>query len=95
VEEVCVALGERLSRWVEAPTEQVLDEFRRRDALEGRAVWWRDVAPREGEPAGESGADGAGTADGIDERGNLVVVTPSGDRHTLGAGEVQLSLSEH
>ncbi|MFL5902099.1 MAG: hypothetical protein ACJ75S_13005 [Solirubrobacterales bacterium] len=31
-------------------------------------------------------------ADGIDDRGNLVVTVPGGGRVSLGAGEVQLRL---
>ena len=94
VETVATALSERLTAWVEAPAGEVLGEFRGRDALVGREVWWRDVAPREGDVADSEGADGAGTADGIDDRGNLVVVSASGKRRSLGAGQVQLSLPD-
>ena len=44
------------------------------------------------EGAGGSGTQGEGVAEGIDERGNLVVVTDSGERLCLGAGEVSLRL---
>ncbi len=58
--------------------------FEARDALRGREVAW--------EGAGGSGTQGEGVAEGIDERGNLVVVTDSGERLCLGAGEVSLRL---
>ena len=92
VESVCSALCERLSAWVEAPPEQIVAEFQLRDALQGREVWWRNVAPKEGDPGGAESADGSGIASGIDERGNLVALMASGERRALGAGEVQLSL---
>jgi len=70
-------LNRHLDHWVWATEEEVLEEWRRRDGLRGREVAWED---------------GSGVADGIDARGNLVVVVPSGDRVSLGAGEVQLRL---
>ncbi len=71
------ALSRHLDRWVSASDGDVLEEWRRRDALRGREVSWED---------------GSGVADGIDDRGNLVVATPGGDRVSLGAGEVSLRL---
>lgn len=71
------ALDEQLGSWAGAPEDEVLGEWRRRDGLLGREVAWEE---------------GSGVADGIDDRGNLVVVVPSGDRVSLGAGEVQLRL---
>jgi BirA family transcriptional regulator, biotin operon repressor / biotin---[acetyl-CoA-carboxylase] ligase len=75
------ALDVALSEWVEAGPARVLAQFGRRDALRGRGVAWEGA----GDPS-----DGEGTAEGVDERGNLVVVTAAGDRHALGAGEVSL-----
>jgi BirA family biotin operon repressor/biotin-[acetyl-CoA-carboxylase] ligase len=72
-----VVLSRHLDHWVWAEDEEVLNEWRRRDGLLGREVSWED---------------GSGVADGIDDRGNLVVVVPGGDRVSLGAGEVQLRL---
>lgn len=72
-----LALNAQLSRWVESKEAAILNEWRRRDGLRGREVSWED---------------GSGVADGIDDRGNLVVIVPSGDRVSLGAGEVQLRL---
>ena len=69
-------LDDRLGAWVEADPERVLREFRRRDALRGRRIVWRE---------------GEGTAAGIDERGNLLVKTGTGEIR-LGAGEVHLRL---
>jgi BirA family biotin operon repressor/biotin-[acetyl-CoA-carboxylase] ligase len=76
------AVNERLTRWVEASPDAVLGEFRARDALRGRELRW--------EGAGGAADSGAGVADGIDERGNLAVLTPGGERLSLGAGEVQI-----
>jgi BirA family biotin operon repressor/biotin-[acetyl-CoA-carboxylase] ligase len=71
------ALSRHLDHWVYANEDEILTEWRRRDALRGREISWED---------------GSGVADGIDGRGNLVVTVASGDRVSLGAGEVQLRL---
>lgn len=71
-----VALNARLPRWLEADADEVLAAWRERDALLGREVEWES---------------GSGVADGVDGRGYLVVVTPSGDRIAVGAGEVHLT----
>jgi BirA family biotin operon repressor/biotin-[acetyl-CoA-carboxylase] ligase len=70
-------LSRHLDHWVMARDEDVLAEWRRRDGLHGREIAWED---------------GSGVADGIDDRGNLVVVTAGGDRVSLGAGEVRLRI---
>jgi BirA family biotin operon repressor/biotin-[acetyl-CoA-carboxylase] ligase len=70
------ALNEGLERWLEADVETVLGEWRRRDALRGREVSWEK---------------GSGVAEGIDERGYLVVRLADGDRVALGAGDVHLT----
>ncbi len=70
-------LSRQLDHWVWAEDKEVLSEWRSRDGLRGREVSWEE---------------GSGVADGIDDRGNLVVVVPGGDRVSLGAGEVQLRL---
>jgi BirA family transcriptional regulator, biotin operon repressor / biotin---[acetyl-CoA-carboxylase] ligase len=75
---VCAALDE----WVSAPRDRVVAEFEARDALRGREVSWAGAGGEEGE--------GSGVADGIDERGNLVVVRDDGERLALGSGEVTL-----
>ena len=69
-------LNHHLEHWVNADSAEVLAEWRKRDALKGREVAWEN---------------GSGVADGIDDRGYLVVVTPDGDRIALGAGEVHLT----
>ena len=74
------AVNERLGLWVDAPPERVLEEFAARDALRGREIRW--------EGAGADSPSGAGRAEGIDERGNLLVATEDGRRLSLGAGEV-------
>ncbi|MGN6253526.1 MAG: hypothetical protein ACTHO8_00840 [Solirubrobacterales bacterium] len=69
-------LSRHLANWIEAEPDEVLATWRTRDALLGREVAWDD---------------GSGVADGIDDRGYLVVVTPGGDRIAVGAGEVHLT----
>jgi BirA family transcriptional regulator, biotin operon repressor / biotin---[acetyl-CoA-carboxylase] ligase len=76
-EQARLALDAQLTAWAFAEEGSILAEWRRRDALRGREVAWED---------------GSGVADGIDGRGNLVVVAPDGDRLSLGAGEVRLRL---
>lgn len=69
-------LNNRLNHWLQAEPDEVLATWRERDALIGREVAWEG---------------GSGVADGVDDRGYLVVVTPGGDRIAVGAGEVHLS----
>jgi BirA family biotin operon repressor/biotin-[acetyl-CoA-carboxylase] ligase len=71
------ALNRWLAEWVEADPDAVLAAWRERDALCGREVAWEG---------------GSGVADGVDDRGYLLVLTPGGDRVALGAGEVHLRL---
>ncbi len=70
-------LNRHLDRWVWADQGEILTEWRRRDGLLGREISWED---------------GSGIADGIDDRGNLVVAVDGGSRVSLGAGEVQLRI---
>ncbi len=70
-------LSRRLAEWVEADPRSVLFAWRERDALRGREVSWEG---------------GSGVADGVDDRGYLVVVVPGGERVAVGAGEVHLSV---
>ncbi|HEU5063082.1 MAG TPA: biotin--[acetyl-CoA-carboxylase] ligase [Solirubrobacterales bacterium] len=69
-------LSEHLDHWIQADPDAVLEEWRQRDALRGREVAWDG---------------GSGVADGVDDRGYLLVVTPDGDRIAVGAGEVHLT----
>jgi BirA family transcriptional regulator, biotin operon repressor / biotin---[acetyl-CoA-carboxylase] ligase len=69
-------INNRLEHWVNAEPDEVLAKWRKRDALKGREVAWEK---------------GSGVADGIDDRGYLLVVIPSGDRIAIGAGEVHLT----
>jgi BirA family biotin operon repressor/biotin-[acetyl-CoA-carboxylase] ligase len=64
-----------LDRWAPAPREEVIAAFRERDALAGRRVDWED---------------GSGTAQGVDDQGNLVVRLDDGGAVALGSGEVSL-----
>jgi BirA family transcriptional regulator, biotin operon repressor / biotin---[acetyl-CoA-carboxylase] ligase len=74
--EAAEVLSQRLQNWVQAEPNEVLATWRQRDALLGREIEWEN---------------GSGVADGVDDRGYLVVVTPSGDRIAVGAGEVHLT----
>jgi BirA family biotin operon repressor/biotin-[acetyl-CoA-carboxylase] ligase len=69
-------LNQRLEHWVNADPDEVLAEWRKRDALNGREVAWDG---------------GSGVAEGVDDRGYLLVVTPGGERIAVGAGEVHLT----
>ena len=69
-------LSDRLAMWLDAEAEAVLGAWRARDALLGREVSWDE---------------GSGTADGVDERGYLLVRLADGDRVALGAGDVHLT----
>lgn len=71
------ALNLSLSDWLKRDAEDVIRSFRDRDALVGRRISW---------------ADGTGVAGGIDASGNLLVEGDSGERRSLSAGEVHLSL---
>jgi BirA family biotin operon repressor/biotin-[acetyl-CoA-carboxylase] ligase len=81
-DEALEAVCDRLDRWVEAGPQRVVAEFEQRDALRGREIRW----------TGGDGASDSGVADGIDERGNLVVISSEGERLSLGSGEVTLSV---
>jgi BirA family biotin operon repressor/biotin-[acetyl-CoA-carboxylase] ligase len=70
------ALNERLGAWVGAAPDEVLAAWRGRDALRGKEIAWDG---------------GSGVADGVDERGYLLVRVADGDRVALGAGEVHLT----
>lgn len=72
------ALNRRLAEWLDADQEAVLAGWRRRDALRGRQVSWDG---------------GSGIADGVDDRGYLLVIAPGGERISVGAGEVHLTRS--
>jgi BirA family biotin operon repressor/biotin-[acetyl-CoA-carboxylase] ligase len=69
-------LNHHLDRWIQAKPDEVLPNWRKRDALRGREVAWEG---------------GSGVADGVDDRGYLLVVTAGGDRIAVGAGEVHLT----
>jgi BirA family transcriptional regulator, biotin operon repressor / biotin---[acetyl-CoA-carboxylase] ligase len=75
-EEARVALSEALERWVEADSATILAAWRERDTLLGREVSWER---------------GSGVAEGIDERGYLLVRLADGERVALGAGDVHLT----
>jgi BirA family biotin operon repressor/biotin-[acetyl-CoA-carboxylase] ligase len=76
VEAARVGLSEALERWVEADSGTILAAWRERDTLLGREVSWER---------------GSGVAEGIDERGYLLVRLADGERVALGAGDVHLT----
>jgi BirA family biotin operon repressor/biotin-[acetyl-CoA-carboxylase] ligase len=82
-DEMRAALDDALDAWVAAPTDDVLAAYRERDALHGREIGW-EGGPGEG--------DRSGVAEGVDQRGNLLVRTTDGDVASLGSGEVSLRL---
>jgi len=69
-------LNQHLAHWTQAEPDAVLAAWRSRDFLQGREVKWDG---------------GSGVADGVDDRGYLVVLTPGGERIAVGAGEVHLT----
>ncbi len=75
---VLAAVLAALERRLVQPAERLLDAWRARDALAGRAVTWDG---------------GGGTADGIDEDGRLRVRLDGGGTTMLDAGEVHLGAS--
>lgn len=83
VEDALGAVCERLESWVDAARTRVLAEFTRRDVLAGREITWVG--------AGGAAGEGSGVARGIDDRGNLTVISADGETVSLGAGEVQLN----
>lgn len=84
VEDCLRALCEALDDWVSADPGRVLAGFRGRDALLGRQIAW--------EGSGGSVPSGSGVAAGIADDGNLLVDESSGERLSLGAGDVRLRL---
>jgi BirA family biotin operon repressor/biotin-[acetyl-CoA-carboxylase] ligase len=74
IEPLLARLLGALQRWLAAPTDEVLDAVRARDALLGQTIAW---------------AGGTARGAGIDEHGRLLVDTPGG-RQALNAGEVHL-----
>lgn len=80
VDALRAALCEELSGWVDAPVPRTLAFFNESDVLLGRPVSWEGAAT---EP-------GTGIAQGVDERGDLVVELAGGERVRLGSGEVRL-----
>lgn len=61
------------------PPDQTLATWRARDALAGREITW---------------GGGRGQAQGVDDEGRLLVLTPDGSSVTLSAGDVHLSAAD-
>jgi BirA family biotin operon repressor/biotin-[acetyl-CoA-carboxylase] ligase len=77
VAQALAGLNKSLARWADASADEILAEFRRRDALAGRRISW---------------TGGAGVADGVDDSGHLLVKSDTGETLKLGAGEVHLAV---
>jgi BirA family biotin operon repressor/biotin-[acetyl-CoA-carboxylase] ligase len=72
-------LVKSLNHWLTSDAHAIVSAWRERDALIDRPISW---------------ADGAGTATGIDEHGNLLVELDDGSLQTLTAGEVHLAVHD-
>ena len=75
IEPTLMRLLAALTRWLDAPAEQMLAVYRTRDALRGREIAW---------------SSGRGRAAGIDGEGRLAVRLAGGGHTALDAGEVHL-----
>ena len=78
-EQLRTELDGALERWVAADSGRVRDAFADRDALRGRSISWE---------GGPDAGGRSGTAEGIDERGDLLVRAGDGELVSLGSGEV-------
>jgi BirA family transcriptional regulator, biotin operon repressor / biotin---[acetyl-CoA-carboxylase] ligase len=76
IENVLQSLLQSLAVWGDRGPSEITAAWRERDALLGKRVRWQQ---------------GAGTAEGVDESGALLVMTDTG-RVALDAGEVHLSV---
>jgi BirA family biotin operon repressor/biotin-[acetyl-CoA-carboxylase] ligase len=74
-------LAARLDELDRGNVDAVLAAYRERDLLRGRQISWLSGTRRS-----------TGEAQGIDERGSLIVFAPGGERFTLSSGEVHLDL---
>ncbi len=75
IEPTLERLRAALTRWLDAPPDQILAAVRERDALLGRSIRWDG---------------GSGLGAGIAADGKLVVALEGGERVALAAGEVHL-----
>lgn len=91
IEPTLARLLDALGRWLSEPTQTMLDAYRTRDALHGRAIEWGAPQGDAGRP--ERGRAGQGRAQGVDGEGRLVVALANGGHTTLAAGEVHLRAS--
>lgn len=82
IEPILQRLLSALERRLEQEPQAILEAWRARDALRGRAISWGTTGT--GEPVGR------GEAQGIDGAGRLVVSLAPGGRVALEAGEVHL-----
>jgi BirA family biotin operon repressor/biotin-[acetyl-CoA-carboxylase] ligase len=78
IEPALARLLAALDRRLAEPTQELLDDYRARDALRGREIGW---------------SGGRGRAEGIDGEGRLVVALDAGGHTALDAGEVHLTSS--
>jgi BirA family biotin operon repressor/biotin-[acetyl-CoA-carboxylase] ligase len=75
VEPLLSAILVRIAHWLVADPAALVDAWRTRDVLRGREITW---------------ADGRGVAEGVDDRGELLVRGDGGELVVLSAGEVHL-----
>jgi BirA family biotin operon repressor/biotin-[acetyl-CoA-carboxylase] ligase len=73
------SLAKRLEDLANGRKEELLDRYRERDALTGREITWA-----------KQNEEQTGRVQGIDENGNLVVLS-NGNQETLESGEVHLT----
>jgi BirA family biotin operon repressor/biotin-[acetyl-CoA-carboxylase] ligase len=85
IEPILKRLLSALERRLAQEPQAILEAWRARDALRGRAISWG--------VEGSGGRAGRGEAQGIDGAGRLVVALAAGGRVALEAGEVHLEQS--
>lgn len=96
IEPIFERLLEALATWLAAPIDATLGAWRERDALYGRDIAWGGHGPlsqsEQGSDEAEHGSNKGehGRADGIDDKGRLLVRHKDGTTAALGAGEVHL-----
>jgi biotin-(acetyl-CoA carboxylase) ligase len=89
IEPLLVDLLAALARRLTEPTAALLEAWRTRDALYGRDISWGSPGSQSrGEPGAQRGE--RGRAQGIDDKGGLLVHREDGTTTALSAGEVHL-----
>ncbi len=89
IEPLFERLLEALVTRLAEPVDATLDALRARDALYGRDVAWGGHEPQRQSERGPNKGE-RGRAEGIDDKGQLLVRRPDGTTTALSAGEVHL-----